>query len=45
MDPAVVDSAGFGLLWKVPFNANELVSKPPSLDDRNDVPDLKPTAN
>ena len=27
MDPAVVDSAGFGLLWKVPFNVNEQVRK------------------
>lgn len=26
MDPAVVDSSGFGLLWKVPFNSKELVS-------------------
>ena len=25
MDPAVVDSAEFGLLWKVPFNAKEQV--------------------
>ena len=45
MDPAVVDSAGFGLLWKVPFNSKELVSKPPHVDIRNDVPDIKPTAN
>lgn len=26
MDPAVVDSAQFGQLWKVPFNAKEQVS-------------------
>lgn len=26
MDPAVVDSAEFGLLWKVPFNFQEQVS-------------------
>ena len=25
MDPAVVDSAQFGLLWKVPFNYQEQV--------------------
>ena len=45
MDPAVVDSAGFGLLWKVPFNAKELVSKPSQLDARNDELDIKPAAN
>ena len=45
MDPAVVDSAGFGLLWKVPFNSKELVSKPPHFVNRNDVPDIKPSAN
>ena len=27
MDPAVVDSAQFGLLWKIPFNFQEQVSK------------------
>lgn len=27
MDPAVVDSAEFGQLWKVPFNAMEQVRK------------------
>ena len=32
MDPAVVDSSGFGLLWKVQFNSKELVSKPSHLD-------------
>ena len=26
MDPAVVDSASFGLLWKTAFEAKELVS-------------------
>ena len=45
MDPAVVDSAGFGLLWKVPFNSKELVSKAPHLNIPNDVPDIKHTAN
>lgn len=25
MDPAIVDSPQFGLLWTVPFNTNELV--------------------
>ena len=29
MDPAVVDSAEFGQLWKVPFNAQEQVSELP----------------
>lgn len=28
MDPAVVDSAQFGLLWKIPFNAKEQVETP-----------------
>ena len=28
MDPAVVDSAQFGLLWKIPFNYQEQVNKP-----------------
>ena len=30
MDPTVVDSSGFGILWTVPFNSKELVraSKP-----------------
>jgi hypothetical protein len=28
MDPAVVDSAQFGQLWKKPFNAKEQVSLP-----------------
>ena len=45
MDPAVVDSAGFGLLWKVPFNSKELVSMPLHFDIRNDMPDVKPTAD
>lgn len=27
MDPAIVDSAEFGQLWKVPFNAQEQVRK------------------
>ena len=47
MDPAVVDSAGFGLLWKVQFNAKELVSKLPQFDIRTDADalDIKPTAN
>ena len=31
MDPAVVDSAEFGLLWKVPFNFQEQVSWTSSL--------------
>lgn len=31
MDPAVVDSAGFGQLWKVPFNEKEQVRKTFSL--------------
>ena len=45
MDPAVVDSAGFGLLWKVPFNSKELVSRPLHVDIRNDVPDIEPIAD
>lgn len=28
MDPAVVDSAQFGQLWKIPFNAKEQVRSP-----------------
>ena len=27
MDPNIVNSASFGLQWKVPFNTNEQVSK------------------
>lgn len=34
MDPNIVNSASFGLQWKVPFNKNEQVSKIPiSLKD------------
>ena len=45
MDPAVVDSAGFGLLWKVQFNYQELVSKPSQIDLRIDMSDNKSAAN
>jgi hypothetical protein len=27
MDPNIVNSASFGLQWKIPFNTNEQVSK------------------
>jgi hypothetical protein len=29
MDPAIVDSPQFGLLWKIPFNTNEQVRNCP----------------
>lgn len=31
MDPAVVGSASFGQLWKVPFNNKEKVRPPPGV--------------
>lgn len=45
MDPAVVDSAEFGLLWKVPFNFQEQVSTSLKLAMENGTPDLNFTAN
>lgn len=38
MDPAVVDSAEFGLLWKVPFNFQEQVSKRSKITIENNKP-------
>lgn len=45
MDPAVVDSAEFGLLWKVPFNYQEQVSKASNLAIRGIKPHMDPAAN
>ena len=45
MDPAVVDSAEFGLLWKIPFNFQEQVSKPLKLVLEGNMPHMKPAAD
>ena len=45
MDPAVVDSAEFGLLWKVPFNFQEQVSDPSQLVIQDDMSKANPAAD
>ncbi len=45
MDPAVVDSAEFGLLWKIPFNFQEQVGKPLNLVITDTILNMDPVAD
>ncbi len=45
MDPAVVDSAEFGLLWKISFNFQEQVGKPLNFAITDTILNMNPVAD